>query len=844
VKKHISAQAATCLGVAAGIMAHSPVAQAQAADASKALFEQAFAQRRKTTVQQIALPTTLDGRELGVIDAQIRADGVWVSRETLSKMLKNILNSDAAAALFVATPPGDWISTATLQTLGIDAEYSSQSITLEVKIPLSLRRLQVLTVDGRSYQLADPDSPNAENTISPEYWSLIANTRWVVTQTATDAGALNTGRTYLDGAQRLGNWVLEAAGSVPLGSKSGASSRDLTRLVRDWPQQAVRLALGDMTSSSRPGMPSVSMAGLQLSRRFNLNPGLNPQSQPGERLSLPAGAAVDVRSNGFLTRTLQLAPGVYELRDIPVFTGANEVELSVVEPGGRVSFRRFDYFFDASLLSPGLSEFDVAVGQPSQAAAGGLSYLAAQQVASVSWRQGLLANVTGGAAAQTRKDNFGSARVIQTDGLWATPWGTALAYVTRNQHPTFSGQSESLQWRWQSAARPADTGGSWSWSTVAQTTRRGQGHSVLSSNTPSGASRDNGIRLSALTPGGLSTSISAAQRSGNLAADNSKTLGLSLRQSLDRRWSLEATLGRQQDPLRINHFFSVSLRFSGERQADGTAIRASAGYQSQDRRLQTDAEATGITTVAGADAPWRVMAGTGHGDSGKEASLRGALVTSRADLAALMIDNRTPGGWSRLTQASFASALVASPGGWGITRPVSDSAALVVPRPGYEKLSIYVDPMLDRSAAASDRFGAPMLHDLNAYTPRVIQLDVANLPPGRGLGVDRPLLLPTYRSVSIVPLGSNANVQYSGKLLNDAGQPAALVALRLTPVGKGEPVELFTSRRGLFTSPPLPPGRYWLTMPGEAQPLKQLQINDGEAGLIDLGTLTMPGSRP
>jgi hypothetical protein len=103
--------------------------------------------------------------------------------------------------------------------------------------------------------------------------------------------------------------------------------------------------------------------------------------------------------------------------------------------------------------------------------------------------------------------------VIQTDGLWATPWGTALAYVTRNQHPTFSGQSESLQWRWQSAARPADTGGSWSWSTVAQTTRRGQGHSVLSSNTPSGASRDNGIRLSALTPGGLSTSISAAQRS-------------------------------------------------------------------------------------------------------------------------------------------------------------------------------------------------------------------------------------------------------------------------------------------------------------------------------------------
>ncbi len=175
---------------------------------------------------------------------------------------------------------------------------------------------------------------------------------------------------------------------------------------------------------------------------------------------------------------------------------------------------------------------------------------------------------------------------------------------------------------------------------------------------------------------------------------------------------------------------------------------------------------------------------------------------------------------------------------------MSDSAALIVPRPGYENLVMYVDPMLDRSAAASDRFGAPVLTDLNAYTPREIQLDVANLPPGRSLGVDRPLLQPGYRSVTIVPLGSNANVQFSGNLLTAQGQPAALIALRLAPVGRGEPVDLFTSRKGRFTSPPLPPGRYWLTIPGETKPLKQLQIDEGQAGLLDLGTLTMPADSP
>jgi outer membrane usher protein len=812
---------------------------AQPADASKALFDQAFAQRRKSAVQQIALPTTLDGRDIGIIDAQIRPDGVWLSREVLLRLLKDALLPAVHASVSGAEPAGLWVSAAALSTLGMEAVYSAQSITLELKVPLTLRRVRVLSVDGRGS--ADPGKP-VDNLLIPERWSLIANTRWVVTQSSTDTNTLNTGRTYVDGAQRMGDWVVEAAGSVALSAGSGASTRDLTRLVRDWPTQAIRFAAGDLNTSARPGLPTVALGGLQLSRRFNLNPGLNPQSQPSDRLALPGGAAVDVRANGFVTRTLQLAPGVYELKDIPVFTGANAVELQIVEPGGRTSIRRFDYFFDASLLAPGLSEFDLALGQPSQAAPGGLRYIADQHVVALSWRQGLLADTTAGAAAQTRKTAVGNIRVLQADGLWATRWGTALAYVTRNQHPSFSGESASLQWRWQSATQRDIAPGNWSWAAAAQTTRSSQGYATLLSDTASNASKDMGVRLSALIPGGLSGSLSAARRSGNTLADNARTLGLSLRQTINRQWNVEFTAGRQQDSTRTDHFFSVSLRYSGERQPDGTTGRASTSYQSQDRRLQVDAEATGITTVAGADAPWRLLATTAGSDRNNENSLRAAMLTSRAEVSAYLTDTRSlgaGGGKSRLAEATFASALIASPGGWAVTRPVSDSAALIVPRPGYENLNLYVDPMLDRSAAASDRFGAPVLTDLNAYTPREIQLDVANLPPGRSLGVDRPLLQPSYRSITIVPLGSNANVQFSGSLLTAQGQPAGLISLRLAPVGKGEAVDLFTSRRGRFTSPPLPPGRYWLTIAGDTKPLKQLQIEEGQAGLIDLGTINM-----
>ncbi len=148
-------------------------------------------------------------------------------------------------------------------------------------------------------------------------------------------------------------------------------------------------------------------------------------------------------------------------------------------------------------------------------------------------------------------------------------------------------------------------------------------------------------------------------------------------------------------------------------------------------------------------------------------------------------------------------------------------------------------------AASSDRWGPPVLSDLLAYNPRELQLDVENLPPGRGLGIDRPLLLPAHRSVLLVPVGSDANTQLGGRLQGAAGQPLGLQALRLQALGsKAEPVDLFTNRRGGFMSPPLPPGRYVLTRPGEAQPLARVDIGDEQQGVVDLGTILVKEESP
>ena len=131
-----------------------------------------------------------------------------------------------------------------------------------------------------------------------------------------------------------------------------------------------------------------------------------------------------------------------------------------------------------------------------------------------------------------------------------------------------------------------------------------------------------------------------------------------------------------------------------------------------------------------------LQAGSGH-----DTSLRANLLTGRGDASWAVTRVQGVAGASTLHELTLASAVIVSPAGIQVGATVADSAAVLVPRRGFDGLKLVVDPRGERVAASSDRWGPPVLSDLLAYSPRELQLDVENLPPGRGLGIDRPLLL-------------------------------------------------------------------------------------------------------
>lgn len=818
----------------AGTPAPAVVAPASA----QSVFEQAFGKRRTRAVQRLALPTTLDGREIGTLDAELGPQGVRMARKALAEALKRVLRADVHARLDSADAAA-LVSQPELTALGITAEYSEQRIAVDLTVPLDLRAVRAVYLDGRATEPGDA----TEGRVVPAPWSLLVNGRWAASQQVADGTSLRRSRLFAEGAARAGDWVLEGNGSAATDGTASGFERYETRLVRDWPDKAVRLTLGDVVSSARPGLSTLAMGGLRLGRQFGLNPQLNSQAQPTQSLGLPAGGSVDVLVNGFVVRSLRLDPGVYNLSAIPVFTGANDVVLRVVEPGGRVTEQRNEYFFDASLLAPGLSEWDLALGVPVQSGAGSRAYNSARRIGSAWWRQGWAGGLTTGAGLQWRNEVGADARLLQGDAVWASPLGTLAGWAAQSRQRWGSGQAASVQWRASSApTRMARL----SVSAAAQLAWSSSGYAAVDADKAGVRSTDAGLRLSAIWAGGWGATLALAQRHVAQPDGRSTNQTATLRKRLDRQWSVEAALSRTRTgatPTVINAV--VALRYSGEAAPDGTSYRASSSYQSHERRLQADAEASGVATLAGGEAPWRLTGARIEAGSERETSLRANLLTGRGDASWALTRVQGAAGASTLQELTLASALIVSPAGMQVGATVADSAAVLVPRRGFDGLKLLVDPRGERVAASSDRWGPPVLSDLLAYSPRELQLDVENLPPGRGLGIDRPLLLPAHRSVLLVPVGSDANTQLGGRLQGAAGQPLGLQALRLQALGgKAEPVDLFTNRRGGFMSPPLPPGRYVLTRPGEAQPLARVDIGDEQQGVVDLGTILVKEESP
>lgn len=135
-----------------------------------------------------------------------------------------------------------------------------------------------------------------------------------------------------------------------------------TRWTRDWPDRAERLTAGDSIARSGTFGQALRFGGLQWGTEFSLQPDrvTFPLPELGGRAALPS--TVDVYVNQVLRAQQDVPPGRFELSNVPVVTGAGEVQLVVRDLLGRSQIIVYPFYVAPTLLRAGLHEYGVQAG--------------------------------------------------------------------------------------------------------------------------------------------------------------------------------------------------------------------------------------------------------------------------------------------------------------------------------------------------------------------------------------------------------------------------------------------------------------------------------------------------
>jgi outer membrane usher protein len=172
--------------------------------------------------------------------------------------------------------------------------------------------------------------------------------------------------------------------------------RGFSNLTIDDRDNLNRTIIGDNfinSSSLLAGNPTIG--GISFGRKFSLDPYAITTSQDfNVRGAVTTPSTVDIYNNGVFIRREQLAPGQYELRNLPLNTGNNNTTAIVRDSFGREQIINNINYFSANILKPGLNDYSFNVGFRRQETTNNPNYQ--ELLASGSYRQGISDGLTAG----------------------------------------------------------------------------------------------------------------------------------------------------------------------------------------------------------------------------------------------------------------------------------------------------------------------------------------------------------------------------------------------------------------------------------------------------------------
>lgn len=767
--------------------------------------------------------------------APVRVQAVPFLRQTLA-----VVRSDIQAKLQAQIDQEGALSLEAIRQAGLGAIFDDRRLELRIQIPPALRQTNLYTVGAEGLP------SDAQNARLPAKVSGYLNLRGSESIVWSSRSASDLGRQPLsldlEGAINVHGWVLEGSASYSEKQQPHAFRRNDLRLVKDDPANALRYVLGDLAipvvgyQSSRPQF------GFTVARNFGLQPYrvTRPISQFEFFLERPS--RVDVLSNGVQVQTLLLPAGPQDIRNLSLNAGINNVQLVITDDVGRVQRLDFSRAIAGELLAPGLQQFAYSVGFPTRMEAGIRDYDWSLPTLTLSHRWGVNDVLTLGGYVQA---NF-KHQLVGVEGTWATSIGNFSGDVAVS-HAKEIGSDYAFRLRYDFLA-----------SSISHPFRPTFGITL----------EKRGANFTTLDDLDLfaDTFTTHNQTSLDLTAYYNQQLFGGISSNLNVRYRFGRDVpDAYQISLRLSKSFpnglGVSLALSDNHNQTGPdEQRATVNlfwfFPQARQSVQATTEVSNISEPS-QRVTWNYSSPNPF--NGINASLEAGLTPTEYGLSSrftynsyrakveLFQDLQFPrdraGDTFNATRLDFGTAVVFADGRWGLSRPVNGSFALVVPNQGLQGQQVGINPNgTGGYIAKTDWLGAAVVPDLQSYQASTLRLDVPQLPVGYDLGATNYTVLPTYKSGTLIQVGTDATVFLRGVVIDTSGAPLALQTGEIVSLADStwKPVTVFTNKAGKFALVGFKPGRYEIHLYANPKAVIPFEIPAGKTGVFDVGTLRSP----
>jgi outer membrane usher protein len=291
--------------------------------------------------EQLIVSLTVNNRRVDDTALVLRrGDAFFVAKGELADA-RVVVGPDARR---VPGPGTEYVDVSSLEGVKVTFDGGAQDLRLAVEA----RRMEVESVD-----LSKP----IQATVTPPDFGGFINYNLVL-QGGSDPAYMAT---LADAGIYIGGGSLLSSALIRAGQEQGALRLD-TSYTRDFPDELMRLTVGDaITRGGDWGRP-YRFGGIQVGTNFSTQPGFVSYPLPTFAGQAALPSTVDVFVNDTLRYRGTVDQGPFSLNQIPALVGGGQARVVLTDPTGQQSVSTQAINVAPQLLREGLSDFSYEIG--------------------------------------------------------------------------------------------------------------------------------------------------------------------------------------------------------------------------------------------------------------------------------------------------------------------------------------------------------------------------------------------------------------------------------------------------------------------------------------------------